>query len=516
MKKPDLDLELPPNLDTDRHPPELMRYFLQHQRDWREGKILLKDFCRRFYTDDGGNLRPLWYAEPMGRNVLVDKAQLYEEIGYRPSLAGCTAHAALAKVKCVSGGARGGKSRWAAMEVLPLLLTPGTMGWIVAPEYTLGEKEFRYIHEAMLHPFIRTHWGPMIENGRISNNVKGGDMEIRLSWGDAGESVCMVKTAKNRDALLGEALDWVIMSEASQLAQVIWSRYIQMRLTTKKGVAIFPSSPQGKDWFDAIVQKGLRGDDGFFTTNIDTRMNPTLDLTEVAFWTSSDQMSDEDFEEQVRGKGTPPHGLVYKTFDLEMHTHTWRREWPKPGWRKGRTFDFGFTHPYVVLWYARDEDGRFYFYREYYKRRVLTDEVIEHIARVEGWPTVRDHQGRLRLSGEPRVEKMTVPGIADWDAGEIEALRQRGLRMRMAKKDVLEGIKAVEHKLRVRDDGRPRLYVSPKCKNLLRELAAYEWDEHGKPKEKQDDHALDAMRYAVYTLDPVLGSTRVRTLFGED
>lgn len=505
-----------PGWDPDRHPPELMAYFLRHQEEWQAGKIRLSDYCKGLYTDTNGVARPLWYVSPLGERVIVDKAELYEALGYRPSLPGCMAHAALAKVKCVTGGARGGKSRWAAMEVLPILLTPGTVGWIVAPEYGLGEKEFRYLHEAMQHPYIRKRWGPMIENGRIANRVAGGDMEIRLDWGDAGFSQVVVKTAKNRESLLGEALHWVIMAEASQMPKVVWSRLIQLRLTTHRGIAIFPSSPQGKDWFDVLVQQGLRGERGFFTIGLDSRMNPTLDLAELVFWTSPEQMSDEDFEEQVRGKGTPPYGLVYKSFDPELHCHSWRRDWPKPSWRRGRGFDFGFTDPYVILWYARDEDGRYYIYREWYKRRQLTDQAVKEVARVEGWPLERNHDGRLRLVGQPRIERMNYPSVADWDAGETQALRNAGVRIRRAKKDIVEGIKAVEKLLRLAGDGRPRLYIKPTCKNLLREFAAYQWGQDALPKGHQDDHALDALRYIIYTQEPILGDVKIRQVFGDD
>lgn len=507
------DAGVPADFDRERHPPELLGYFLDHAEDWRAGRIRLEDHCERYKGGKGGVLVPQWYPDPLDDRVLVDKAELFERLEYRPALPSCVAHASLARIRILSGGARYGKSRWAGFEALPLLLTPGFIVWIVAPDYSLGEKEFRYILEAIRSPVIRDDFGEMIDAGRVRNNVKGGDMNIRLEWGDAGFSEVIVKSARNKESLLGEAVDMVILAEAGQLPKDVWSRYLQPRLMNTDGVALFPSSPQGTDWFDGIAKKGLAGTKGFFTVNADTRMNPTLNLGTVVELSSPDQMDDGDFAEQIRGIGVPKHGLIHGGFDRVLHVDSWDDEWPKPGWRRGRVFDFGFRDPYVVLWFARDEDGRFYFYREFYRRGVLTDEVVAAIGKAEGWSTSRDElTGKVSLIGAPRRERMTIVSIADWDAAEVESLRRRNITSRMATKAVEDGLKSVARALKLQRDGRPRIFVSPRCVNAIREFGSYEWGAHGSPKDGQDDHAMDAIRYAVHTLDPRYGDMEIRRI----
>ncbi len=507
------DAGIPQDFDRERHPPELLAYFLDHAEDWRNGRIRLGDHCERFTTGENGELVAQWYPDSLDSRVLVDKAELFERLGYRPALPSCFAHASLQRIRTLSGGARYGKSRWAGFEILPLLLTPGFIIWIVAPDYSLGEKEFRYALEAINSTVIRDDFGEMIDAGRVRNNAKGGDMEIRLDWGDAGFSQLIVKSARNKESLLGEAVDAVILAEASQLTAEIWSRYLQPRLMNTDGIALFPSSPQGTDWFDTIAKKGLDGTRGFFTVNADTRMNPTLKLGTVVDLSSRDQMGDSDFAEQIRGIGVPKHGLIYLGFSRALHVDTWDVEWPRPSWRRGRVFDFGFRDAYVVLWFARDEDGRFYFYREFYKRGVLTDEVVAAIAKAEGWPTSKDAAtGKVTLVGAPRVEKMSLTSICDWDAGERESLRRRGIGSRMANKSIDEGVKSVARSLQLQRDGKPRVYISPRCLNLIREVRSYEWGPHGGPKANQDDHAMDAMRYAIHTLDPRYGELKIREI----
>ena len=54
----------------------------------------------------------------------------------------------------------------------------------------------------------------------------------------------------------------------------------------------------------------------------------------------------------------------------------------------------------------------------------------------------------------------------------------------------------------------PRLFIDPSCKNLIREIKSYRWDEWANRKQntkkqlkaapkKKDDHAVDALRYLV-------------------
>ena len=76
---------------------------------------------------------------------------------------------------------RFGKSRMAAAEVEPKIMEPGTRGWIVGPEYKVGEKEFRYIWDDLV---IKMKLGAA--KGalrRKAYNVRTGEMYIETGWG---------------------------------------------------------------------------------------------------------------------------------------------------------------------------------------------------------------------------------------------------------------------------------------------------------------------------------------------
>lgn len=201
-------------------------------------------------------------------------------------------------------------------------------------------------------------------------------------------------------------------------------------------------------------------------------------------------------ERLLNGKWCQAEGLVYERWDASVHVVK-RFDVPAE-WERFRSIDFGFVNPAVCQWWAKDGDGRLYLYRELYASKMTTDQLAREV---------------IRLSGSERYSAT----VADHDAGDREILRQAGIVTMAAKKDVREGINRVQERLTVQGDGLARLYVfadalvsrCPVCVEAKRpcgvveEVEGYVWADNQKRDEpvKADDHALDAMRYAVMYAD---------------
>jgi phage terminase large subunit len=84
-----------------------------------------------------------------------------------------------------------------------------------------------------------------------------------------------------------------------------------------------------------------------------------------------------------------------------------------------------------------------------------------------------------------------------------------------ARKDVLAGLQRVKSRLVVQGDGYPRLFVSSRCVNVIKEFELYRWqdskDDRNDKEEplKQNDHAMDALRYMVMQMDAPSGVAQV-------
>ncbi|MDR1409846.1 MAG: PBSX family phage terminase large subunit [Oscillospiraceae bacterium] len=194
------------------------------------------------------------------------------------------------------------------------------------------------------------------------------------------------------------------------------------------------------------------------------------------------------YERFVLGKWVAAEGLVYPMFDPKLHI----RELPDGAVADRRVVscDYGTVNPasfglwahYAGAWYRVREyyfDSR----REQYQR---TDE--EHYAALE------------ELAGNLPIDCV----IADPSAASFFAVIRKHGRFRAikAKNDVTDGIRRVAGMLKS-----GALLFAPSCKDTLREFSLYRWEENsGKDApRKENDHAMDDVRYLVSTADEAAG-----------
>lgn len=194
------------------------------------------------------------------------------------------------------------------------------------------------------------------------------------------------------------------------------------------------------------------------------------------------------------GKWVQAEGVVYPEWDDQIHMldpFTIPPEWPRY-----MGIDFGFQNPFVCLWGATNPDGDLIIYRQLYMSN----------------RTVNSHAETMLpyLESEPPVF-----AICDHDAEDRATLEEKGIYTLAANKEVEAGLNAVRDRLKVKENGKPSLYVlrhslievdpilQDKARpiSLEEEFPAYVWADNTKlrtPKEiplKMYDHGLDALRY---------------------
>lgn len=213
------------------------------------------------------------------------------------------------------------------------------------------------------------------------------------------------------------------------------------------------------------------------------------------------------------GEWVAAEGQIYDEWQESKHLLQ-RFDIPKD-WPRFWAVDFGFTNPFVLQCWAQDDDGRLYLYREIYQTKRLVEDHAEAILNIVA---PKDEATGKRRWKEPKPRWV----VCDHDAEGRETLRKYlGLTMRNAIKDVEIGIQAVQKRIRVAGDGRPRLFIlrdsvvrrdpaledaeKPCC--TAEEVPGYVWDPSSKTdteKEqplKENDHGQDAKRYLVMQVD---------------
>ncbi len=120
-----------------------------------------------------------------------------------------------------------------------------------------------------------------------------------------------------------------------------------------------------------------------------------------------DSLSGVRYQRLRLGKWVSAEGQIYEGYDAAVHLID-RFDIP-PDWRRFRVIDFGLVHSFVCQWWALDEDGRMYRYREIY----MTGR------------TVKTHAAQINeLSEGEKIEET----ICDHDAEDRATLAENGIK----------------------------------------------------------------------------------------
>lgn len=195
------------------------------------------------------------------------------------------------------------------------------------------------------------------------------------------------------------------------------------------------------------------------------------------------------YRRYILGLWAMAEGIIYDMFSEERHVAD--PETFSESLLDGNRYvscDYGTQNATVFLLWNQGTDGIWYCTREYYysgreEGQQKTD--AEYADDLESW-----------LSGTDINAVIVDPAAASF----IAELTKRGYRVIRAKNDVADGIRLVATKLNLL-----KIVFSNICQNTIKEFASYIWDakaaEHGEDKPvKQYDHAMDAVRYFVYTI----------------
>ena len=414
-----------------------------------------------------------------------NKYEFFKALGYEPHEAQRQFHDDDTRFKILIAGSRFGKSLAASYETAYLSLKPNVRGWIVAPTYFLGEKEFRYLYEIFVEKLPKVM--PELDATQIakastySKNLN--NMKLKLPW----NTEINVRSADIPYTLLGEEIDWLLLSEAAQLKTDVWDRYLRARLVSRKGKMIIPSTPAGKNWLYPLF---LRGQNEKFPAwkswQFATAANPHVDPDEIE--EARLTMPVDVFAEQFLGEFVTKKGRVYPEFSRSTNVLEFDVTRFPIGTRFFRCFDFGYTNPTAVLFCALTRNDELFVFDEFYQRQRTISEIISAV----------------RVKSQ---DFMFESSYADPSAArEITDLRNAGISVSKADNSLTWGINSVRERLMPGKNDSPRLYVHKKCQNLIFEFEHYKYPEQSGGATLQEnpvkahDHALDALRYLVTAL----------------
>ena len=455
----------------------------------------------------------------------LSKPRLWEELRYRPNAAQQKVHSSKARHRVNCAGRRTGKSFSGGMECMPWALQSRMLKpmlddmniraeyWIVGPNYTDSEKEFRVFYNAckrMGMPFDKpgTYYDPK------------GSMVVSL-W--EGSFILHAKSGAHPESLVGEGLHGVIMSEAAKLKESVWQRFIRPTLADFVGESVWNTTPEGKNWFKAIYDMGQDPNQrewqswrhpSWVNTHVFRKKTTAEDvqvMKEIIKRSDHDpaelealnvdpeiiamavDLSPEAFAQEVEASFSEHVGRVFKMWDEDYHV----ADLPyNPEWPLYIATDYGYTDPNVALFIQTGFHGEINVIGEYYRTHRTDDEFASDVL------------SDSRLSYLVSKAQAIYPEPAD--PGATATLSKAwGVPVRGGTGGPLKGRRlAIEHALRFKNphlpwdnpERVPFLRFDRTCAMSRYEMEEWRWPEKRKasttgPEEPQDkdNHVPEAL-----------------------
>ena len=189
-------------------------------------------------------------------------------------------------------------------------------------------------------------------------------------------------------------------------------------------------------------------------------------------------------------------------------------------WRIYRGFDFGYTKPFSVGWYAVDEEKRLYRIAEYYGctgepntgTRLTPHEIAEGIKELEHTHPLLKGREIYGIADPSIFDKSRGESIAEMmESHPYYVLWERGDNTRLA------GKMQFHYRLAFDDEGKSMFYCFDTCRHFIRTIPNLVYDE-SKVEDidtRQEDHIYDECRY-VFMGNPITPRQTVPQLVALD
>lgn len=440
---------------------------------------------------------------------VLRKDVYFRETNYYPFPAQATIHYDTTRNRALSNGRRWGKTLLGGKEAevtcfsLNKLKQP-QRGWIVGPNYSDCEKEFRVIYDSL------KALGVDEVSRKFLRNVDNGNMHIATNWGWTIEC----RSAAHPESLVGEGLDFVLLVEAGRLLRKTFTEYIRPALSDKRGWSLMTGVPEIATDSSLLYWGYQRGQMSHRKTWASWQM-PSWTNTVVfpggrndpEILEAEEDLTEDEFNRQYGGEFVDRVGRVMQEWDDDVH---YKRLRYNPNWPLYGAVDYGYTNLFVFLWIQVDPFGNVYVIGETCKTLTDAEDMAEYY--------IKPHKFFPKLSAfypdpaEPDDTNILVKhlgvGARTNTGGELKT--RLNLIRSFLKLGPLDALP---------ENRKPRLLVDKSCTTLRWEMAeGYRWPEHKSevqgPQElpmDKNNHCVEALGRFMKGYFTVVGDTNRRS-----
>ncbi|MGD0616596.1 MAG: terminase family protein [Bryobacteraceae bacterium] len=422
------------------------------------------------------------------------------DIAYSPLPSQKRFHESAARFKGFSGPIGSGKSQALCHEAIRLTyLNPGRLGLIGAPTYPM-------LRDATLASF-----SDILHVNRIPYEYS--KAENLLTMRDTGSRV-LFRSLDEFERLRGTNLAWFGIDELTYTAEEAWLR-LEGRLRDPSagrlsGFAVW--TPKGYDWvFQRFIKEPVPGYEAIIATPFENRH--LLDKVPDFYERLKRSYDEQFFGQEVLGEYLSMNvGLVYHAFDRKVNV---REVGLNPLAPLLWALDFN-VDPMSSVIAEKSEEG-IGVIDEIVLRGATTEDACEEFQ--SRYPS---HVAGVVIFGDASGSARRTTGMSDYTIVK-DFLRRQGyrnalFRIPVSNPSVRERVTLMNAQLAAAD-GEARLFVHPKCRELIQDFEEVTFKKESSVIDKDRDskrtHLSDALGYLVWQecrKQPPFGEQRYRLL----
>jgi hypothetical protein len=395
-------------------------------------------------------------------------------MNYQPSEKQLLVHNDLSRFRIVAAGARFGKSMLSGAEAVATFLEPNKHIWICGTQYELAEREFNWCIEFL----SKLNFGGtnILKSCDVSNAQKG-SRSIYSNWGSFIET----KSTEKPQTLLGEELDMLILSEASQLPKKIWERMLRARLGSRCGKVLAISTPNsdGGLFYD-LYQNGIRGEKDWSSFKFKTIDNPFFSKEE--YETARKEIDEKIFKEQYEGEFISRRGFIFNVdannlVDILPNNY---QEWPAI-----IGIERGYKNPTHAIVFHIDPQTKIFYLTEEYNQTELP--FIDCAKKIK---EIGEHNNIIGYVGNY------------WDYSVTEVFNDLGLSISINEEEKkcgkmtaqIKRLQTIQNNLKIINQT-SKIKIYKKCTETITALERIKWEENKHSEEDKPDVEVPKSKY---------------------
>ena len=362
-------------------------------------------------------------------------------------------------------GRRFGKTHLALRELCRYAREPDRLVYYVAPTYRMAKQ---IMWKQLKKKLTQLNWAKKINES---------DLTITL----VNDSEISLRSSDNYDSLRGVGLDFIVLDEAADMEEEVWTEVLRPTLSDRGGHAMFLGTPKGMNWLKDVYDMARIDPENWAAFQYTTIQGGNVPEAEVE--AARRDLDERTFRQEYCASFETYSGLIYYAFsdaNVQDVAPLAERETVLIG------LDFNVDPLSAVVGVRRGEE-----------LHILDEIVINGANTFDFCEEVRRRYPGRRIEVYPDAsgaQRRTSSNTTDH-----AILSNAGFTLRVGRTNpaVLDRINAVNSRLR---SGQQQHFITinKKCKNLIKSLTSQVYKEGTRIPEKSGfDHMNDALGYLV-------------------